>query len=373
MKLNEFDIYEKSNPKRNELFLSNIDSKLNVDIDINKTEVDFDWIDMILFSIPYVQKALDRPNKQIITEEEIVKIELIKKVTVDSIKHLSKHTNLISEFDPETGDVIPSKILNSFKEESFVTYENRFIYSLILLMGDFLTLKKRKLKQSLSNKNRRKLDYTATTRVGNERVRLESELTLEQIQDKPLNEDEIIKKIAKIEEKIMFLKTTDMFKLLDSLSVTLVKPPIKMTNVLLKNVNFQYALKLWNYLSDNFDAKSKNVKEKKHYDDKGILKGLTDENFLLSYLNCDLIKAPNEIDKEYEIDKQELIKNMTNELISKILELNPDITEMQLREIVAEKYAELRKMNQLNLKKLEEIYRKHINMYMEKIEKKRVN
>ena len=64
-------------------------------------------------------------------EEEVVKIEQAKKITVETIKHLSKNTNFIQTIDPVTGDVTPSKLLNVRKEESYDTYENRLIYTLV--------------------------------------------------------------------------------------------------------------------------------------------------------------------------------------------------------------------------------------------------
>ena len=35
---------------------------------------------------------------------------------------------------------------------------------------------------------------------------------------------------------------------------SLVREPIRKTNVVLKNVNFQYAMKLWSYLRDNYNG-----------------------------------------------------------------------------------------------------------------------
>ena len=56
--------------------------------------------------------------------------------------------------------------------------------------------------------------------------------------------------IADIKKKLKVLKQTDVYVTLVSKKATYVKAPLKMTNVLLKNVNFQYAVKLWNYLSE---------------------------------------------------------------------------------------------------------------------------
>lgn len=129
-----------------DLFISKIDSKLQIDMSKNQILDDDEWIDMTIFTIPHIIKALNKWNKYIVTEEEIIKMELIKKVSIESIKHLAKHTNYVTKFDEETGEVIPEKILNAFKEESFITYENRFLYTLIGLIDDFIYLRTRELR-----------------------------------------------------------------------------------------------------------------------------------------------------------------------------------------------------------------------------------
>ena len=61
--------------------------------------------------IPHLIMIFRNPNRFIVNEEEIVKIESVRKVTVESIKHLSKNTNLIQTIDDETGDVQPRKTI----------------------------------------------------------------------------------------------------------------------------------------------------------------------------------------------------------------------------------------------------------------------
>ena len=69
-----------------ELFLDKVDSKLKMDIRKNEIIDDDEWIDMVDFTIPHLEKALNKSIKQIIQEEEIIKIELIKKVSVEKYK-----------------------------------------------------------------------------------------------------------------------------------------------------------------------------------------------------------------------------------------------------------------------------------------------
>ena len=154
--LKVFDLYEKSNNKKKESFSKNLDSKLKVTTNYDKVECDIEWLEMMEGTIRYIDNILRNPNRFIINEEDIVKIELARRVTVESIKHLSKNTNLIQKIE-DNGDVKPSKILTINKEESFNTYENRFIYSLIQNMKMYIDRKKNNLATSSSLKNNKKL------------------------------------------------------------------------------------------------------------------------------------------------------------------------------------------------------------------------
>ena len=109
--LDVVDLYEKSSRKRTEGFKDNIESTLRVQTDIKKSIKDFSWIDMMEEIIPHLIMIFRNPNRFIVNEEEIVKIESVRKVTVETIKHLSKNTNLIQTTDDETGDVQPRKII----------------------------------------------------------------------------------------------------------------------------------------------------------------------------------------------------------------------------------------------------------------------
>ena len=132
------DLYDKYDDKKINSFCDNIDSNLRVVTNSDSVDCNFEWLEIMEDTIQYLDNILRNPNRFIVNEEDIVKIELARRVTVESIKHLSKNTNLIQDYNKETGDVRPSKILNINKEESFDTYENRFIYSLIKNMKFYI-------------------------------------------------------------------------------------------------------------------------------------------------------------------------------------------------------------------------------------------
>ena len=116
--------------ERIDKFTSSIKSDYSLTTNYERVEANFTWLELMENTIMYLDNILRNPNRFIINEEEIVKVEQAKRITVESIKHLSKHTNFIQEIE-DNGDVRPAKILNVNKDESFNTYENRLIYTLI--------------------------------------------------------------------------------------------------------------------------------------------------------------------------------------------------------------------------------------------------
>ena len=85
--------------ENNEEFLNNINFTLNVKRDSDMKELDYEWIDIIEDVLPYLGNILRNPKRFIINEEEMVKVELARKVTVESVVHLTQHTNFIQKID----------------------------------------------------------------------------------------------------------------------------------------------------------------------------------------------------------------------------------------------------------------------------------
>lgn len=370
------DIYQTASKKKEETFKKNLDSKLHVQTDYEKVIKDTEWIEIMEETVPYIDNIFRSPNRFIINEEEVVKIERARRITVESIKNLSKNTNFIQEVDKKTGDVKPSKILNIDKEESYDTYENRLIYTLIQNMKFFISQKKKTLEQfqNSSSKNDKFLDYTGTSRLGDEKVDLNLSLSAttgdEDSEGETANPDNLLERIAQLEVKISDLTNANVYKVIEKKHITLVREPIKKTNVVLKNVNFQYAMKLWSYLRDNLDDKTQKMDEKKDYDDNGDLKNMMDDSFFLNYLIMNTIDK----DKENEIDSEEKQKEVQNIVIDKMLEkvmdMNSDLSKQDLKNMIGEKYAVIKYRNQASLQEIQNIFNKHIEKYLEQIKNK---
>ena len=273
------------------------------------------------------------------------------------------------------GDVKPSKILNIDKEESYDTYENKLIYTLIQNMKIFVSRKKKTLEQFQNEigKNDRQFDYEARSQVGKEQVNINVSLntkkTSQDAKNDPDSIDNILKRIENLEIKILDLTCNNVYKIIDKKHITLVRDPIKKTNVILKNVNFQYAMQLWHYLKDNIDDKTRKTGENKEYDDDTELKDMMDESFFINYL---IINSMNK-DNQDLFDDKEQKREMQNIIISKMLErvveIDDSISQEEFTEMLGEKFAVIKYKKQATIKEIQYIFSKHIEEYLENIKK----
>lgn len=367
--MNELDIinlYDSSNNEKNDNFNNNISSNLRVVSNYDEETNNYEWLTIMENTIRYLDNILRNPNRFIINEEDIVKIELARRVTVDSIKHLSKNTNLIQDIDKKTGDVKPSKILNINKEESFNTYENRFIYSLIKNMQFYINKKKKNISNySSSLKNNKTMEYNASSKIGKESIDLSLNINSKvDDKDKAKNESglSIEERIEKLELQISDLTCSSVFQSIEKLHISLVTSPIKKTNVILKNVNFQYAVKLWNYMQEHYEDETERKKENKDYNEDGPLKKMLDESFLLDYL------VLNSIDKDSsENNKNEVQEKIVDNMIEKVINLDPNISEEELKNVISKQYQVIKYKIVVNEKQIEKIFKKNIDKYLDKI------
>ena len=371
--MNELDIinlYNNETNKHLENFNEKINSNLKVSTSFDKTENDVEWLDIMEDTIRYLDNILRNPNRFIINEEDIVKVELARRVTVESIKHLSKNTNLIQDIDKKTGDVRPSKILNINKEESFNTYENRFIYSLIKNMQFYINRKKKNITQdSSSSKEFKQFEYNANSKMGKENIDL-SLVINSKIDDSKKNRDEdgltIKERIERLELQISDLTCTAVYQNIDKMHISLVTSPIKKTNVILKNVNFQYAVKLWNYMQEHFDDSVSKKKGKNDYEDNSITKKMMDESFYLDYL---VLNTIDNAGKVKEKDTKELSEAIVDNMLEKVINLDSNISKEDLQKLIESKYQVIKYKIVVNESQIEKIFSKYIDKYLDKIER----
>ena len=241
----------------------------------NKTQseirnFDMSFLDTIESVYPAITKIMRDPKKSLRYETEVVNVEKARKTNSDTVKHLSSHTHLIKEITKE-GDVIPSKVLNTYAEEELAIYENRFIKSLVKRLEMFLERRYEVMKISLESFETERLSVQneflmsgQTVTVGID-VAIKNDLTTNVETTK-----EQYNRLLYIREMVQALKGTDFMRALAKARD--VHPPIMKTNIIMHNPDFKLCYGLWLYLdrvdgiATNIDVKEKSYKYSQAFD-----------------------------------------------------------------------------------------------------------
>lgn len=209
--------------------------------------IDVSWVEAIENGLVHVDNCLRNPRRTIEDVEEIVPIALSRKITVDSVKHLAQHTDYIQSVDKKTGKITPSKILNIHKEESLMTYENRFINTLIDRLYIFINRRYEKLAQVAKDEQVFTLGYDADIDDGaGGKMRVEVKLeTTESLDKTDANGYTIWQRVEKLKKAIEGYKGSELCMTLGS---SYIRPPVMRTNAIMKNVDLKACLTLWQYI-----------------------------------------------------------------------------------------------------------------------------
>ena len=365
--LKVLDLYTKASSTQLDSFNSTVQSTYLVDTNFEKGESDLSWLKLMEDTIMYIDNILRNPNRFIVNEEEVVLIEKARRVTVESIKHLAKNTSFIQKIE-DNGDVKPSKILNINKDENYNTYENRVIYTLVRNMQMFVDMRKRELVTQPYTKDSKKGEYHGSARIGGENVNINVSLSTNVNREGNYvksNGMTVEERIAKLELRILDLTNTEVFKTLKRANVAKVIPPIKKTNLILKNTNFQYAMKLWNYLqSYDSNVDKGHTKKSEKYQDDIKLKGMFDDVFLLNYL---IVHSLGEEAKAERENNKEVIEQLTDNMITKIVELNSDLPMEELQKVIGDKIAVIRNKKQASIEEIQAKLNEQIQNSLSKI------
>ena len=222
----------------------------------NEKVIDMEWVVAIEETLPYIQKAIDEQRRFIKQVDNVVRVELAKKIGPESVKHLSQHTNFIAKVE---GDMVtPNKILTIEREESFAIYENRVLMTLIRKALHFVDDKYSKMKD-VPNDSYNKISMVRHIDFNEKKV----DFNLNYINEshETLADDLDVLDVSQLSDfdRIRRIRTT----LNEFLNTQLIKeiskepevrPPLTQTNLLKKNPNFKKVVELWNFL-DSYKRK----------------------------------------------------------------------------------------------------------------------
>lgn len=352
------DLVKKVDEVQFDQFMSARKSNVKIYEDLYSVQFDFSWLEKIEEVLPYLDTIIRKPRKFIMQEEEIVPIEKAKKISLETIRHLAQHTNLIQDVD-EDGTITPSSVLNVHKEESFDIYENRFIYSLLHNLKNFIEIRKQVMGAGSVFKLERKISYTGETEFFGEKVKIDLKLQTNEdssSQSKSGGQLDEKTRLAKIE-----LIINDYFNSLfirELKGAIPVRSPIRKTNVILKDQNFKKVLELWEFI-ERYDVTDKNEEQHQKYVDD--IYGVEDKmgiTFFIDYLISSRMSDPK------NIIAKEINPYYVKRLISYFLNNNTNIDEKKFKKLVEKEFLNVKKERDKESKAIQKAFELEIFKYI---------
>lgn len=228
------------------------DNRINQQHKILHKKIDENWIDFIEQNIDAIFKIIQKPRSFIATKEEVVPVGLAKKITADSVRHLSMNTQFIAS--DEGGDIQPTRILNVSTEESFNLYENRFIYHLIQRLAAFINKRTDIIFWATGDEITDNLTLESSFKDAYEEVNYKIELNIKDLQNVAKSREDhmdLFKRIEEIQKKIRALRKSPFCQTMAG--CTVVRSPIQRTNLMMKDPYYRTCYKLWQFIESYDD------------------------------------------------------------------------------------------------------------------------
>lgn len=193
--------------------------------------VDEEWISMIEDSLDAINTIIENPRRFITTEEEVVPVSLAKKISADSVRHLSQNTQFLAPSDD--GGVHPTRILNVNTVETYDLYENRFIYHLIQRLLTFVDKRTDVIFWSTGNEIRNRFKMHSKIDDAYEEIEYNVEMTVKNRQSFAENDADnmdVFMRIDRVRRLVMALRGASFCQIMNGCSA--VRSPIQRTNLI---------------------------------------------------------------------------------------------------------------------------------------------
>ncbi len=211
-------------------------------------DVDEEWVEQIEKTIPHLVTVVDFPRRFIEEDRNIVNVALARRFTPESVKHLAQHSHMVNKVNDD-GSVEPNKVLNITKEESLNTYENRFVYTLLMELRNFVNKRFEALFESSKDEDGIKLNLESLIDNYTEVVSYKMEVKIREKQADTSNDKNnlnIFTRITKIHKAVMEMTSSGF--MLEMQKFPAVRHPIVKTNAISKNPDYKACYNLWNFL-----------------------------------------------------------------------------------------------------------------------------
>lgn len=297
--------------------------------------VDEEWIKVIEDSLDAINTIIEKPRRFITTEEEVVPISLAKKISADSVRHLSQNTQFLAPSDD--GEIHPTKILNVNMAETYDLYENRFVYHLIQRLLTFVDKRTDVIFWSTGNEIRNR--FTMHSKIGDayEEIEYNVEMTVKDRQSFAENDADNIDtfmRIDRVRRLVMALRNASFCQIMQGCAT--VRSPIQRTNLIMKDPNYRKCYQLWQFM-ERYDKVGYNIEVKDSamaFDDEYMVQMYT--NLINNYtvfksLISDDRNLAELASQQHEPVQPKFIKEIKEEFVD-----NCDIPDVEVRKVFVE-------------------------------------
>ena len=297
--------------------------------------VDEEWISMIEDSLDAINAIIENPRRFTTTEEEVVPVSLAKKISADSVRHLSQNTQFLAPSDD--GDVHPTRILNVSTVETYDLYENRFIYHLIQRLLTFVDKRTDVIFWSTGNEIRNRFRMHSKIDDAYEEIEYNVEMTVKNRQSFAENDADnmdVFMRIDRVRRLVMALRGASFCQIMNGCSA--VRSPIQRTNLIMKDPNYRKCYQLWQFM-ERYDKVGYNIDVQQQalaFDDEYMVQMYT--NLINNYTVFKSLTDDERNLQELESVHPEPVAPKFIKAIKEVQVDSPDLPDVEVRRVFVE-------------------------------------
>ena len=298
--------------------------------------VDEQWLNVVEEGITAIFNIVDKPRRFITTSEEVVPVALAKKITADSVRHLSQNTQYINT--NAAGEIQPTHILNVTTEESYDLYENRFVYHLIQRLFAFVDKRTDVIFWATGDETCNVMSMESKVDDAYEEISYKVEMTIKNRQSLVENDEDnmdIFKRIDRVRRLSRTLRTSSFCDLMNGCAR--VRSPIQRTNLMMKDPDYRKCYQLWQFI-ESYDEVGYTIEERDtalQFDEEYLLQMytnmITNYTVFKSLLESDPRKMIEIAEEKREPVKPKFIKEIKEEEVE-----DRNLPDVEIRRVFVE-------------------------------------
>lgn len=299
-------------------------------------QVDERWLGVIEDSLDALNRITEHPRRFVTSNEEVVPVALARKITADSVRHLSMNTQFIAS--SKDGEIQPTKILNVTVEETYDLYENRFIYHLIQRLVTFIDKRTDVIFWSTGDETCNTLQMHSKVDDAYEQIEYKLEMKVKNTQSFAENDSDnmsVFMRIDRVRRMVMALRTSAFCDLMKGCAR--VRSPIQRTNTIMKDPDYRVCYRLWQFL-ESYDEVGYSIEERdtplefdEEYQIQLFSNLITNYTVFKSLLEADPRKLSEIPPKRKKITKPKFIKKIQEEIVT-----DYNIPDVEVRKVIIE-------------------------------------